>query len=283
VEAHRARRRFGQNFLVDPGAIAAIVAAVDPRPGDHVVEIGPGLGALTGPLARATGSLRVIELDRDLAAALPTRLPGLDLDIHQVDVLRFDFASLPAPLRIVGNLPYNISTPILLRLIEIGDRIHDAHVMLQREVAQRIAASPGGGDYGRLSVVVQYRFEVVPLFDLGPQSFQPSPKVHSSVVRLLPRPQARPRARDERVFARIVQAAFSQRRKMLRNTLRGLFDEADLRALDIDPAARAETLAIADFIRLADARTEPCEAREAPPACRGGTTGAGASPGWRAR
>lgn len=253
MDTHRARRRFGQNFLVDPGAIAAIVAAVDPRPDDTVVEIGPGLGALTAPLARAAGHLHVIELDRDLAATLPQRLPGAALAIHQGDVLRFDFGSLPAPLRIVGNLPYNISTPILLRLVDIADRLRDAHVMLQREVAQRIAAEPDSPDYGRLSVVMQYRFEVQSLFDLGPHAFRPAPKVHSSVVRLMPLPASRARARDERAFSRVVQAAFSQRRKMLRNTLRGLFDEARLAALGVDPSARAETLEVADFIRLADA------------------------------
>ncbi len=253
MDAHRARRRFGQNFLVDPGAIAAIVAAVDPRPGDTVVEIGPGLGALTGPLARAAGELHVIELDRDLASTLPARLPGAALNIHQGDVLRFDFDRLPPPLRVVGNLPYNISSPILLRLVDIADRLRDAHVMLQREVALRIAADPGTGDYGRLSVVLQYRFEVEHLFDLGPHAFRPAPKVHSSVVRLQPRPATRPRARDEHAFSRVVQAAFSQRRKMLRNTLRGLFDEARLAALGVDPAARAETLEVSDFIRLADA------------------------------
>ncbi len=254
MDTHRARRRFGQNFLVDPAAIAAIVSAVDPRPGDTVVEIGPGLGALTAPLASAAGRLHVIELDRDLAASLPARLPGAELCVHQGDVLRFDFDRLPAPLRVVGNLPYNISTPILLRLVELADRLRDAHVMLQREVALRIAAGPDTPDYGRLSVVLQYRFEVVHLFDLGPHAFRPAPKVHSSVVRLLPRPAGRPRARDDRAFADVVQAAFAQRRKMLRNTLRGLFDEARLEALGIDPAARAETLEVADFIRLADAR-----------------------------
>lgn len=270
MEGHRARRRFGQNFLVDPGAIAAIVDAVRARPGDAVVEIGPGLGALTAPLAQAAGELHVIELDRDLASTLPARIPGAVLHVHQGDVLRYDFDRLPAPLRIVGNLPYNISTPILLRLIDIADRLLDAHVMLQREVALRIAAGPDSPDYGRLSVALQYRFEVEHLFDLGPHAFRPAPKVHSSVVRLLPRSSDRPRARDERAFARVVQAAFSQRRKMLRNTLRGLFDEPALAALGIDPAARAETLEVADFIRLADACRGavalPCAPEDSEPA-----------------
>jgi len=260
---HIARKRFGQHFLSDGGIIDAIVRAIDPRPGQPMVEIGPGLAALTQPLVERLGHLHVIELDRDLAAPLPARLPDAVLHVHQGDVLRYDFDRLPAPLRIVGNLPYNISTPILLRLIDIADRLFDAHVMLQREVALRIAAGPDSPDYGRLSVALQYRFEVEHLFDLGPHAFRPAPKVHSSVVRLLPRPSNRPRARDERAFARVVQAAFSQRRKMLRNTLRALFDEPALSALGIDPAARAETLEVADFIRLADAC--PAAAVQYPP------------------
>jgi len=239
--------------------IEAIVHAVDPRPGDALVEIGPGMGALTGLLAariNAAGPghpLHVIELDRDLARSLARRLPGAEIEIHEADVLAFDFTSLPAPLRVVGNLPYNISSPILFRLFDIAPRLLDVHVMLQREVVERIVAMPASGDYGRLSVMMQYRFDAEAVLEVGPQAFRPAPKVDSSVVRLIPRPADALGAQDITVLSRVVQAAFGQRRKMLRNTLRGWFDATRLAELDIDPQARAEDLPVPAFVRLANA------------------------------
>lgn len=274
LEPHRARRRFGQNFLVDRHVIEAIVHAIDPRPGDALVEIGPGMGALTALLAggvNGNGSgnpLHVVELDRDLARTLPQRVPGARLVIHEADVLEFDFTCLPAPLRVVGNLPYNISSPILFRLFELAERLLDVHVMLQREVVERIVATPDRGDYGRLSVMMQYRFESESVLEVGPQSFHPAPKVESSVVRMIPRPAASLGARDVGVLSRVVQAAFGQRRKMLRNTLRPYFEPDQLCALGVDPRARAEDLGVEDFVRLANA-TGPGQRRPAanvPPA-----------------
>jgi len=235
------------------------VHAIDPRPGDALVEIGPGMGALTGLLAariNAAGPghpLHVIELDRDLARSLQQRLPGAEIEVHEADVLDFDFATLPSPLRVVGNLPYNISSPILFRLFDIAPRLLDVHVMLQREVVERIVATPAGGDYGRLSVMMQYRFDAEAVLEVGPHAFRPAPKVDSSVVRLIPRPAEALAAHDITVLSRVVQAAFGQRRKMLRNTLRGWFDAARLVELGIDPQARAEDLPVEAFVRLANA------------------------------
>jgi 16S rRNA (adenine1518-N6/adenine1519-N6)-dimethyltransferase len=259
LEPHRARKRFGQNFLVDRHVVEAIVHTVDPRPGDALVEIGPGMGALTGLLASrvnagpAGAPLHVIELDRDLARSLAQRVPGARLVIHEADVLDFDFATLPAPLRVVGNLPYNISSPILFRLFDIADRLLDVHVMLQREVVDRIVAAPDSADYGRLSVMMQYRFEAESVLKVGPQSFRPAPKVESSVIRMIPRAPDMLGARDLAVLSRLVQAAFGQRRKMLRNTLRAWFLPEQLEALGVDPRARAEELAVEDFVRLENA------------------------------
>ncbi len=250
---HRARRRFGQNFLVDRHVIDAIVHAIDPRPGDVLLEIGPGTGALTAPLAARVQPLHVIEVDRDLARTLTQRLPDARLIVHEADVLDFDFTTLPAPLRVVGNLPYNISSPVLFRLFDIADRLLDVHVMLQREVVERIVAVPGSAAYGRLSVMLQYRFDAEPVLEVGPEAFRPAPKVNSSVVRLRPHPVAALGAYHLPTLSALVQQAFSQRRKMLRNTLAGWFAPEALRSLGIDPQARAETLAVADFVRLANA------------------------------
>jgi len=249
--AHAPRKRFGQHFLRDPGAIAKIVAAVDPRPGDRLVEIGPGLGALTGPLLGRTGRLAAIEIDRDLAARLGEHLPALE--IHCADVLEFDFATLGEALRIVGNLPYNVSTPLLFRLAAGAGRLRDVHVMLQREVVDRIVARAGTAQYGRLSVMLQYRFAVARLFDVKPGAFRPPPKVESAFVRLVPLPAAALAARDESALARVVTAAFTKRRKQLRNALADVIDEAGLRALGIDPKLRPENLAVADYVAIANA------------------------------
>ena len=252
MQGHAPRKRFGQNFLVSPGVIRRIVDAIDPRPGQRLVEIGPGLGALTEPLLAALGHIHVVEIDRDLIARLRERYEDGRLTIHEGDALAFDFAALGPQLRIVGNLPYNISTPLLFHLADAADAVVDMHFMLQKEVVDRMVAAPGGSDYGRLSVMLQYRFDMERLFVVPPGAFNPAPKVESAIVRLQPRPAASLDARDPALLARLVTAAFGQRRKMLRNTVRDLVDEAGLEAVGIAPTARAETLAVADFVRLAN-------------------------------
>ena len=250
---HVARRRFGQNFLVDAGVIAAIVAAVAPQRGDTVIEIGPGLGALTGPLLERLDHLHVAEIDRDLIARLRRQWDPQRLTVHEGDVLGLDLAALGGGLRVVGNLPYNISTPLLFHLSAHAARIRDIHVMLQKEVVERMVAAPGDSEFSRLSVMLQYRFAMELLFEVPPGAFDPAPQVDSAVARLIPHAVLPHPARDEAVFARVVGQAFSQRRKTLRNTLRGLADAALLSGLGIDPGARAQELAVADFVRLADA------------------------------
>lgn len=254
---HQPRKRFGQNFLQNQFVIDDIVAVIGAAREDRVVEIGPGLGALTGPLSHMLNQLHVVELDRDIVAALHGRYGNVV--IHEGDALKFDFSSLGANLRVVGNLPYNISTPLLFHLATYAAHIRDIHVMLQKEVVERMVAEPGGGEYGRLSVMLQYRFDMEKVLDVGPDAFYPQPKVDSAVVRMTPRAVIQPVARDEAVFARVVMAAFSQRRKTLRNTLRGNMDETDFVALAIDPGARAETLSVSDFVRLANRVVERAE------------------------
>jgi len=255
-QGHTARKRFGQNFLVSPGIVRRIVEAIAPRPGDLVVEIGPGLGALTAPLLERVDRLHVVEIDRDLIARLKEDWPPERLAIHEGDALEFDFAALGERLRIVGNLPYNISTPPLFHLAGYATRVRDMHFMLQKEVVDRMAADPGSGDYGRLSVMLQYRFDIERLFVVPPGAFNPPPKVDSAIVRLIPKKLgAGDTANSEETFARVVTAAFSQRRKMLRNTLRELMDEDGLAALGVKPTARAEELSVADYVRLANALT----------------------------
>jgi 16S rRNA (adenine1518-N6/adenine1519-N6)-dimethyltransferase len=249
--AHVARKRFGQHFLHDPGAIAKIVAAVDPRPGDSLVEIGPGLGALTAPLLERAGRLDAIEIDRDLAARLAEAHPGLT--VHRGDALEFDFARLGGSLRVVGNLPYNVSTPMLFRLAAQAGRLRDVHVMLQREVVDRMVARPSSAAYGRLSVMLQYRFAIARLFDVKPGAFRPPPKVDSAFVRMVPLAADALAARDESVLARVVTAAFTKRRKQLRNALADLIGEQGLRVLGIDPQLRPENLAVAEYVAIANA------------------------------
>ena len=248
---HRPRKRFGQNFLVDPAVIAAIVAAIAPARGENLLEIGPGLGALTRPLLAAAGQLHAIEIDRDLAAGLQHEL-GERLSLHVTDVLEFDVGSLGEELRVIGNLPYNISTPLLFHLAGHADRICDIHVMLQREVVERMVAAPADTHYGRLSVMLQYRFEMEKLLAVPAAAFTPAPKVESAVVRLTPLRPLPHVARDEALFARVVAAAFSQRRKTLRNSLRNFVGPADFEALKIAPTARAQELSVAQFVALAD-------------------------------
>ena len=258
--SHQPRKRFGQHFLHDPAVILRIVAAVAPQPGDRLVEIGPGEGALTFELLRSAGRLDAVELDRDLVEPLRACSEGIGaLRVHAADALRFDFRSLAGPgetLRLVGNLPYNISTPLLFHLFDQSECIRDMHFMLQKEVVDRMAAHPGGRDYGRLSVMLQARCEVTPLFTVGPGAFRPPPKVDSTVVRLVPLPRPAIVA-DPATFARVVAAAFAQRRKTLRNGLKGLLRAEDIAALGIDPGARAEQLDLGDFVRLAKAACKP--------------------------
>ncbi|HEY5790777.1 MAG TPA: 16S rRNA (adenine(1518)-N(6)/adenine(1519)-N(6))-dimethyltransferase RsmA [Gammaproteobacteria bacterium] len=252
--SHRPRKRFGQNFLRDAQVVARIVAAIAPRPGERLLEIGPGEGALTGPLLEASGELTALELDRDLVAALQRRFPqGSGLTLLEGDALAFDFRALAAGarLRLVGNLPYNISTPLLFHLFDQRDAVADMHFMLQKEVVDRLAAEPGSKAYGRLSVMAQYHCAVRPLFDVPPGAFRPPPKVDSTVVRLRPHP-APPVAVDPVRLRAVVTAAFAQRRKTLRNTLRGLLEAPALEAAGIDPGRRAETLTLAEFAHLAE-------------------------------
>jgi len=241
--------------------VARIVDAVDPRRGDHVVEIGPGLGALTAPLLARLDHLHVVEIDRDLSASLVERYGAGRLTVHQADALLFDFATLPAPLRMVGNLPYNISTPLLFHAAAFADRCKDLHFMLQQEVVDRMVAEPAASEYGRLSVMLQYRFRLERLFEVPPDSFRPEPKVRSAVVRLLPRDVLELDALSDAGFASIVARAFSMRRKTLRNTLAGLISASELAGLGIDPGKRAQELPVAAFVtianRLAAAGTGP--------------------------
>ena len=247
----RPRKGLGQHFLHDPGTIRRIVQAIHPRPGEALVEIGPGLGALTWPLLEAAGSLDAIELDQRVLAELTRRSRSFgELRLHHADALEVDLATLrrdAGRLRLAGNLPYNISTPLLFRLLAQAEHIQDMHFMLQKEVVVRMAAPPGNGDYGRLSVMVQYYCQVTRLFGIGPGAFSPPPKVDSALVRLVPKTPLP--TRDPRL-ERVVRQAFSQRRKTLRNSLAGLLDREAIRTAGVDPEQRPETLDLAAFIAL---------------------------------
>lgn len=256
MSKHVARKRFGQNFLIDQQVIADIVNAVAPKRDDLVVEIGPGLGALTLPLLKRLDHLHVVEIDRDIIARLKKNHSTEKLTIHEGDALNFDFASIAGAsgraLHVVGNLPYNISTPLLFHLAGFADGVIDMHFMLQKEVVERMVAEPGTSDFGRLSVMLQYRFVMDRLLDVPPECFDPAPKVDSALVRLIPRPPAELSAKDEAKFAALVSAAFGQRRKMLRNNFKGIVDEAGFAALGIAPTARAEDLSVDDYLRIAN-------------------------------
>ena len=249
---HKAKKKFGQNFLVDQQIIADIVSAIRPEANDNMVEIGPGLGALTRPLLKKLDHLHVVEIDRDIIVRLKTDYPQDKIVIHAGDALEFDFAALPVPLRIVGNLPYNISSPLLFHFAGYAERITDMHFMLQNEVVERMVAEHSTPEYGRLSVMLQYRFHMEKLLDVPPESFRPAPKVDSAIVRMIPLASAEILVRNEKLYAAVVSAAFGQRRKTLRNTLRGHLDEADFEKLGINPQLRAENLAVADFINVAN-------------------------------
>lgn len=250
---HRPRKRFGQHFLHDGNVIERILRAVNVRPGERFVEIGPGLGALTRPLLERCQRLDVIELDRDVIAPLKQRCEGAgDLVVHLADALRFDYPALAGDtrLRLVGNLPYNISTPLLFRLLDVAPHIRDMHFMLQKEVVDRLTAAPGSRDYGRLTVTVAARAKATALFDVGPEAFTPPPRVWSSVVRIQPCTPDFP-LHSQESFDRVVAAAFAQRRKTLANSLGRLLNRESIQAAGIDPGTRAERLAPADFARLA--------------------------------
>jgi 16S rRNA (adenine1518-N6/adenine1519-N6)-dimethyltransferase len=259
----RARKRFGQHFLHDPGVLARIVAAIDPRPGERIVEIGPGLGALTRPLLERCRRIEVIEIDRDVIPELQKRCAGAgELVVHEGDVLAFDVRALHGgglKLRFCGNLPYNISTPLLFHLLEARAVITDMHFMLQKEVVDRIVAKPGGKIYGRLTVMLAAACSAEALFRVGSGAFQPAPAVESAVVRLIPHAADPFPLPDRARFARLVAAAFSMRRKTLRNSLRGLVDPAAFEAAGIAPERRPETLSPAEFAKL-DAQPAPAPA-----------------------
>ena len=250
MSAHKAKKKFGQNFLVDEQIIADIVRAIRPEAGDNMVEIGPGLGALTRPLLKHLNTLHVVEIDRDIIARLKTDYPQDKIVIHEGDALKFDFATLATPLRIVGNLPYNISSPLLFHFAAYAARITDMHFMLQNEVVERMVAAPSTPEYGRLSVMLQYRFYMEKLIDVPPQSFRPAPKVDSAIVRMIPIPADKIVVNNESLFAQVVSAAFGQRRKTLRNTLRSHLAESDFAQLGIDAQLRAENLGVAEFARI---------------------------------
>ncbi len=258
---HRARKRFGQHFLKDSTVVTQIIAAINPQKNDHIVEIGPGLGVLTEALLACVPEMDAVELDRDIIPLLAKRCETNsgrtgNLTIHEADALRFDFMTLAEdkrPLRIVGNLPYNISTPLMFHLIESSHVILDMHFMLQKEVVNRLAAQPGNKDFGRLSVMMQYHCRVDSLFDVPPESFDPPPKVNSAVVRLVPYDKPPVMVSDVKVLEKVVTQAFSQRRKTLRNTLKPLLSAEKMKDLGIDPVRRAETLSLDEFAVLANA------------------------------
>ncbi|MCP5209471.1 MAG: 16S rRNA (adenine(1518)-N(6)/adenine(1519)-N(6))-dimethyltransferase RsmA [Hahellaceae bacterium] len=254
---HQARKRFGQNFLHDNGIIEKIVRAIGATPDDNVIEIGPGMGAITDRLLQDTGGkLDVVELDRDLIGILRTKFFNYpDFTIHEGDALRFDFRQLQQPekrMRLVGNLPYNISTPLIFHLLSYRDRVQDMHFMLQKEVVERMAAAPGEKAYGKLGVMTQYHCRVMPLFTVPSGAFTPRPKVESAIVRLVPHVTMPIVAKDEKLLRRVVQSAFNMRRKTLRNSLADHIDVDGLVRLGVDPSERAENISLADFVKISD-------------------------------
>lgn len=254
----QARKRFGQHFLHDQNVIESILRAIDPQPGETIVEIGPGRGALTYPLLQRCKTLVAIELDRDLVPQLEKRAPAFGkLEIINEDVLEFDVSTIPheTGLRLVGNLPYNISTPLMFHLLAAANAIRDMHFMVQKEVALRIVAGPGDANYGRLSVMLQYQCDCQYLLDVAPGCFKPPPKVDSALVRLLPLERPQHDVGDYATFSGIVQSAFGQRRKTISNSLKKILDRDAIKACGIDPGLRAENLALSDFANLSRACT----------------------------
>jgi 16S rRNA (adenine1518-N6/adenine1519-N6)-dimethyltransferase len=252
MNQHIPRKRFGQNFLQDAHVIESIVHAVNPSASDTVIEIGPGLGALTRPLMARVPCLHVVEIDRDIISRLKKEFPAERLVIHEGDALAFDFSSVSGQLKIVGNLPYNISTPLLFHLAEYGDHVTDMHFMLQKEVVDRMVAEPSCADYGRLSVMLQYRFYMETILAVPPDAFWPPPKVDSAVVRMIPAPGRCGTATDIATLEKVVAQAFAQRRKTLRNNLKGLLDDQDFADLNIDASCRAENLSVEQYVAMAN-------------------------------
>ncbi|SMC29566.1 16S rRNA (adenine1518-N6/adenine1519-N6)-dimethyltransferase [Andreprevotia lacus DSM 23236] len=258
MSSHIPRKRFGQNFLQDQGVIGAIIAAINPQHGDVLVEIGPGLAALTDPLMRAAGKLHVVEIDRDIVSHLSGKYPPEQLVIHHCDALKFDFGALAREIghngviRLAGNLPYNISTPLLFHLASFGSTISDMHFMLQKEVVDRMVAEPSTADYGRLSVMLQVRFNMEHVLDVPPTAFYPPPKVDSAVVRMMPWPAPPWPANDLVHMEKLVTTAFAQRRKTLRNNLKGIVSDDELLALGIDPGCRAENVTVQQYVALSN-------------------------------
>jgi len=257
---HKPRKRFGQNFLHDAGIIHQIVAAISPQKGDKIIEIGPGKGALTGPILEETGKIQVVELDRDLIPLLQENIKDKgELTVHSADALKFDFSQLSDAshdLRIIGNLPYNISTPLLFHLTTFLPNIKDMHFMLQKEVVDRMVAEPNTKAYGRLGVILQYYCSVEKLFIVKPGAFFPPPKVDSAIVRLIPHKQPPVDVKSEAVFAKVLTQCFRMRRKTLRNNLKEIMSEEEIKSLGINPGCRSETLSIEEFALLANLVTD---------------------------
>jgi len=249
---HIAKKKFGQNFLKDAAIIHSIIQSINPLPNDLLIEIGPGLGALTKPLLEKTNRLLAIELDRDIVAWMENEYSKKNITIFNEDVLNFNFNQFDQKIRIVGNLPYNISTPILFKCIDNILNIKDLHFMLQKEVVDRMIATPSSPEYGRLSVMLQYYFAMEHLVDVPKESFEPEPKVESSFVRLIPYEQYPFIANNIEQFARIVKEAFSQRRKTIRNTLKSFITENDFEKIGINPQLRAENLSVSDFVKISN-------------------------------
>lgn len=250
---HRARKRFGQHFLSDPAIVDAIIRAIHPTGDDVIVEIGPGQGAITDALARLAGHLHAVELDRDLVARLRHKYVDFpNVTVHEADALQFDFASLGDRIRVVGNLPYNISTPLLFHLLKFRERILDMHFMLQKEVVDRMAAGPGSKAYGRLGIMLGCHLHIESLFDVPPEAFDPPPEVTSAVVRLDPLSTGTFDIKDEAGLSTLVSTAFMQRRKTLRNSLKRSVEATDFEAVGIDPGLRPEQISIADYVRLSN-------------------------------
>ncbi|MDO9422375.1 MAG: 16S rRNA (adenine(1518)-N(6)/adenine(1519)-N(6))-dimethyltransferase RsmA [Herminiimonas sp.] len=251
---HIPRKRFGQNFLTDDGVLNNIILAINPQPQDTMVEIGPGLAAMTRLLLQGVEQMHVVELDRDLVERLKKTFDPKKLIIHSADALQFDFSSIPVPigskLRVVGNLPYNISSPLLFHLAEIAPYVQDQHFMLQKEVVERMVAEPGSKTYGRLSVMLQWRYKMELMFIVPPTAFDPPPRVESAIVRMIP--LEHPLHCDQEKLEQVVLKAFSQRRKVIRNCLAGMFTENDLIEVGIDPQLRAETIPLAQYVALAN-------------------------------
>lgn len=253
---HKARKRFGQNFLHDAGVIDRILRAINAKAGERLLEIGPGQGALTEGILNSGGQLDVVELDKDLVPILNRQFAGMsNFTLHQGDALKFDFKSLnaaPRTLRVVGNLPYNISTPLIFHLLKNADLIRDMHFMLQKEVVLRMSAGPGSKAYGRLSVMVQYYCQVIPVLEVGPGAFKPAPKVDSAVVRLVPHKNPTIVAKDIRCLSRVCTEGFGQRRKTIRNSFANFITDAQLTELGIDGNLRPENLSLEQFVMIAN-------------------------------